>query len=236
MGTGGFQRVCHRQQAGIQLHYIGDGGLAGGDGAGFIQHDGGNTVGALQCFGAFHQDAVFGTAAGTHHNSSGGGQPQGAGTADDQHRNADGKSKGGRLADEQPNDHGQHGDADDYRHKDGGNFIGDALDGGFGSGGILHQMNDLGEGGFFPYMGGLHGEITAAAQGGAGDGIANGFVDRHAFTGDGRFIDGGLSFGDGAIHRNGLTRADDEQIALPDFLQRDLDFLAIPQQVGGGGG
>ena len=137
------------------------------------------------------------------------------------------------MADEQPNDHGQHGDADDYRHKDGGNFIGNALNGRFGGGGVLHQMNDLRQGGFLADMGGLHGEITAAAQGGAGDGIADGFVDRHAFTGDGRFIDSGLSFGDGAIH---LTRADDEQIALPDFLQRDFDFLAIPQQVGSGGG
>ena len=236
MGTGGFQCVCHRQQAGIQLHYIGDGGLAGGDGAGFIQHDGGNTVGALQCFGAFHQDAIFRTAAGTHHNSSGGGQPQGAGTADDQHRNADGKSKGGRLADEQPNDHGQHRNADDHRDKDGGDLIGNALNGRFGGGGILHQMNDLGEGGFFPYMGGLHGEITAAAQRCAGHGIACGFIHRQAFAGDGGFIDGGLSLGHNAVHGDCLARTDDEQIPLPHLLQRDFDLLALPQQMGGGGG
>ena len=236
VGTGGFQRVGHWQQTGIQLHDIGDGGLTGGNGTGFIQHDSGNTVGTLQCFGAFHQNAVFRAAAGAHHNSGGSGQTQGAGTADDQYGNVDGKGKGGCLADEQPNDHGQNSNADDDRDKNGSDFIGNALDGRFGGGGILHQMNDLGEGGFFPYMGGLHGEITAAAQGSAGDGIADGFIDRQAFAGDGGFIHSGLSFGDGAIHRDGFTRPNKEMIALLNFFQRDLHFLAIPQQVGGGGG
>ena len=235
VGAGGLQGMGDRQQAVIQLLEIGDGGLPGGDGPGFIQYHGGDAAGTLQRLGAFYQNTVFGAPAGSHHNGGGGGQSQRTGAADDQHRNADGEGKGGGLSHQQPNGHGQHRNADDHRHKDGGDPVGDALNGCFGGGGVLHQTDDLRKGGFLPHVGGPHGEVPAAAQGGPGDGVSRLFIHRQAFPGDGGLIDGGLPFSHGAVHRDGLPRTDDEQVPLPYLLQRDLGLPAVPQQAGGGG-
>ena len=65
---------------------VGDGGLAFGDGAGLIQHDGVYMVGGLEGFRRFDEDAVFRADAGPDHNRSRGREAEGAGAGDDQHR------------------------------------------------------------------------------------------------------------------------------------------------------
>ena len=58
---------------------VGEGGLAGGDGAGLVQHDGVEFVRGLQRLGRADQDARAGALAGADHDGQRGGQAQRAG-------------------------------------------------------------------------------------------------------------------------------------------------------------
>ena len=59
--------------------------LAAGDGAGFIEQDGGQGGGALQCFAAAEEDAGFGAASAADHDGGRRCQAQSAGASDDEH-------------------------------------------------------------------------------------------------------------------------------------------------------
>ena len=69
---------------GWECAHIGEGGLAAGDGAGFVEDDGGEFVGGFECEAAFYEDAVLCAAAGANHDGGGRGEAHGAGAGDDE--------------------------------------------------------------------------------------------------------------------------------------------------------
>ena len=76
--------MAGRQVKGQPLE-IGHLGLAAGEGAGFVEHDGAQLAGGFQRLGAAKDQAVLGPLAGGHHDRGGGGQAKGAGAGDHQH-------------------------------------------------------------------------------------------------------------------------------------------------------
>ena len=92
-------------------HDVGDHRAALGDGAGLVQHDGLDAVGLLQGRAALDQDAVLRALAGADHDGRGGGQPQGAGAGDDEHRGEDGQAEHHALPADQPGRRPPQGDA-----------------------------------------------------------------------------------------------------------------------------
>ena len=82
-GIGGGDQLFIRYAGSRQ--YVGHTGLAGGDGAGFIQRHHAHLSCFLQRYGGFEKNAVFGSLAVAHHDGYRRGQPQRARAADDQH-------------------------------------------------------------------------------------------------------------------------------------------------------
>ena len=75
---------------------VGQGRVAGGDGAGLVQHDGVELVRGLQGLGRADQDAGLGALAGADHDRQGGGQAERARAGDDQHRDRGDQGEGER--------------------------------------------------------------------------------------------------------------------------------------------
>ena len=200
---------------------------AGGDGAGLVQDDGVDLPGRFEDLGALDQDAELGAAAGPDEQRRGGGEAEGARAGDDQDGNAGGQRGGGGLAGAEPEPEGAQGEGDDDGDEDRGDLVGEPLDGCLAVLGVGDEPGDLGQGGVGADSGGPHDETAAGVDGGAGDGVAGGDLDRHRFAGEQGGVDGGAAVFDGAVGGDLLTGADDEQIADRQFADRDADLVAV---------
>ena len=74
-------------------HHVDQGAVAGGHGAGLVEHDRVDAAGGLEDLGAADQDAELGTPAGADHQRGRRGQAQGARARDDQHRDRRGERR-----------------------------------------------------------------------------------------------------------------------------------------------
>ena len=80
MLAGLFHGIGQGQElVGVARDHVGDPGLAGGDGAGFVQDDDLRLARLFQGNGGLEEDAVLGAHAVAHHDGHGGRQAQGAG-------------------------------------------------------------------------------------------------------------------------------------------------------------
>ena len=61
----------------------------------------------------------------------------------------------------------------------------------------------------------------------AGNLVADAFVDRQAFTGDGAFVERATAFDNRAVDRNGGTAFDDEHIAGNNVCQRNFALQTV---------
>ena len=232
-----FHRCCQRNQLvgseAVQGQHIGHPGSALGDGAGLIQNDGVHQVGGFQALGALDEDAVFSALSGAHHDCHRGGQPQRTGAGDHQHRNADGEGKVKALPQQQPHDggnqgNGHHGGDEHRRH-----LVRQLGDGRLGGGGLLHQPDDLGQGGVVAYPGGPELDRAVLVDGGGDHPVIHRFLHREALTGEGGFVHRGASLQDHTVHRNALTGADHHDVPGHDLLHRDLHLHAGALHRGG---
>ena len=231
-----LQRGGQRQQLALghalRGEDVGDLGLTAGDGASLIQRHDLGTASSLQRSGRFEEDAVLGTQAVAHHDGHRGGKAQRAGAADDQDGNAAGQCIAQLMAQQQPDDGGEHGNGDDGGYKEAGNGIGDLGDGGFGGGGVADHLNDLGQGGVLAHAGGLALQEARLVGGGSADLVALCFIHRDALAGQGTLVDGADALQHDAVHGDVLTGADDEDVAFLHLLNGDDHFRAVPQQGG----
>ncbi len=165
------QFVFRHPVAGIG-NQVGDHRFAFGDGAGFVQNHRGQTGGNLQCPTVFEKHAPFGALAGAGHDRGGCGQTQGTGAGDDQYgHHAD--HGGHKIAgDDPPDGKNQQGNHDDRRYEHSGDAIGQGLDGGLAALGLLHQADDLGQGGFPAHPGGGEDDDPLAVDGAGGHRVA----------------------------------------------------------------
>ena len=209
---------------------VGHLGLAGGDGARLVQGHHFDFPRLLQGDGGFEQDAVSGPQAAAHHDGHGGSQTQGAGAADDQHRNAPGQGKAEALTQKQPHGGGNDGDGDDRGHEHPGHLVGELGDGGLGGRRIPHHLNDLGQGGVLPHPQGPAAEIAGLVDGGGGHLVPGGLIRRDALAGEGRLVHRAGPLFHHAVHWDALPRLHHEQVSGLHLLHRDGDLLPRPQQ------
>ena len=170
--------------------------------------------------------------AGAHHNGHRCGQAQGAGAGDHQHGNAGGEGKLQTLACQKPDGGGNQGDGHDHGDKHAGNPICQAGDGGLGAAGLLHQADDLGEGGVFSHLVRPKFQESGGAYCGGGYGVAGALFYGDAFTGEGTLIHRGPALQDGAVHGNPAPGPHQDCVAHLDLGGGDFDLLSVSQNGG----
>ena len=233
----GFQGVGRLQQGifcyALCRDQIGHGRLTLRQRAGLVQHGDLGFSGRFQGGCGLEEDAVSGALAAAHHNCHRSRQPQGAGTADDQHGHRPGQGEGEVLSGQQPPAEGQQGHADDGGHKHGGNPVGDPGNRRLGRRGVRNHADDLGEGRVLADAGRAAADETGLVQGGGRDGVSLCLVHRDALAGQGGFVDRGGALDDHAVHRHVLTRPHHKDVADLQLVHGDLRLLPVPQDVGG---
>ena len=234
--TAQFQASGHAEQelgrhvAGT--HDLDHAGFAGGDGAGLIQQHSIGVAGGFQAGGGLEQDAVFGAHTAANHDGNRRCQAQRAGAADDQHTDTAGQRVSEGLAQQQPDNERQQGDAGNSGYEDAGDFIRRFGQRGLGSGGVPHQADDLGQGGVLANTLGPAGQGAVLVDGGGADRRTGKFIHRHALAGQGGLVHAGNALGNGAVHRDGFTRAYQKQIPDLHLADRQRYLLAIAQHTG----
>ena len=78
-------------------------------------------------------------------------------------------------------------------------------------------------------------ERAALIQRTADDALACLFFDRQRFPGEHGLVDAAASFDEGAVDRDFFARLDAQEVAYFDFVQFDLDVLAVANDEGAGG-
>ena len=181
-----------------------------GQRAGFVHNDGVDTAQLFEGGRIFDQDLVFGSLADADHQCGRRSQSQCAGTGDDQHR--DGRQqrirKVSRTADSQPQHEGQQCDADDRRHENRGDPVGDALHGGFAALGLLYHADDPGQQRVAACSGSFQDECSARIDRAGYHFVPCLFADGQRLAGDHAFVDERRSFPDDAVHRDFFTGTD----------------------------
>ena len=210
-GKGGEEQLCFRDALGGQK--IRNARLAGGDGAGFVEHDDLGFARLLERDGGFEEDAVFRAEAVADHDRHGRGEAERAGAADDEHRDAAREGERERRPREEPDNRCNDGDRDDRRDEDAGDLVRDLRNRRFGGGGVGDHFDDLREGRVLADARGLAAQEAGLIDRGGGDGVARGFVHGDALAGEGGLVDGTLPFQNDAVDRDALARADEEHIA-----------------------
>ncbi len=206
-----------------------EGHPAGGDGAGLVQDDGVHAAGGFQYLGALDQDAELRAPPGADHERGRGGQAQGARAGDDQDGHGGGEGGGGVVGDQQPGDPGAEGEHQDDGYEDPGDLVGEALHLGLAVLRVLHHLRHPGELGVGADPGGLDDQASGGVDGGSGDGVAHGHVDRDGLAGQHGGVHGGAALDDGAVGGDLLAGAHDEPVADRERAHRDPDLLARAQ-------
>ena len=191
-------------------HHVVDGHLAGGHGAGLVEHDRVDPAGRLEHLGALDQDAELGAAPGADHQRRRRRQAQRARAGDDQHGDRGGERGRRAAAGAEPEAEGGDGEPDHDRHEDAGDPVGQALHLGLAVLGVLDEPGHLGELGVGADPGRAHDEPAAGVDGRADDRVAGADLDRHRLAGEHRGVDRGGALDDLAVGRDLLAGADDE--------------------------
>ncbi len=180
------------------------------------------------------EDAIFGAFPGPHHDGGGGGQSQGTGTGDneDRHKVKHGVREGGRGSEEIPDDEGDDGDSYYGRDEVAGDDIGQPGNGGFGTLGLLHHLDDLGEHGVLAHLGGLKGKSSRLVDGGTDHLIPRLLLHRDGFSCDHRLVHRGVPVSDNPIHGDLLPGPHYHEIPDRDFFHGDIHLLAFPHNPG----
>ena len=202
--------------------------VAAGDGAGLVQHDGGEAAGRLQGLAAADQDAELGGLAGADHDRGRGGQAERAGAGDDQHGDggADGEHQpvGVRAEDSQPTKVSaarRAGRRARTRRRPGRPG---AASGAFEPWASSTRRTIWASVVSAPTAVGADDEGAGAVEGGADDGWSPGrLVDRHALAGEHPLVDGGRALDDDAVDGHLLAGPDPDQVADGDLLDGDVD-------------
>ena len=211
-------------------HHVGDGGFALRDGPRLVEGDGADLPGRLQALRGLEQDAVFRADSVAHHDGDRGRETEGAGTADDQHRDGAGQGVLDAGADDHPGKEDREGDDHDHRHEDAGDAVRDLCHRRFRRGGVRDHLDDLGQGRVIadPRRPAL--EVAGPVDRGGRDDVSLRLVDRDALAREGGLVDGAGPGQDDAVHRDVLAGAHDEHIAHSHVFDTDVDLFPVPQE------
>ena len=193
-------------------NHIGDSGFAFRKGAGLVEHHGGELHRPLEVLGAADEDACLRALADPDHERGRGGDPERAGTGNDQHRD-EGKDRLGQVPSHGPADEAGQRDEDDGGHEIGGNPVSDPLDLGRGRLGLLHQGDDLVERRLCPDPGRPELERTSGVEGAADYCVARALLDGDALTGQQLLVHRGGAVDDLTVGGDLLPGAHDDNVS-----------------------
>ncbi len=124
----------------------------------------------------------------------------------------------------------QQGEADDRRHEDAGNPVRNPGNGGLCGRRVADHLDDLGKCRILAHPGRPGPDVAGLVDGGSRHQVALGLVHRNGFTGQRRLIHCRAALLDAAVHRNCLSRADNEEVADLHRIDGHGLLFAVPQQ------
>ena len=218
-----------------ERQHVGEGGLACGDRAGFVQHDGVDFTACFQRFGGTDQHPHASRAASRDRHRQRSRQSERARAGDQQHRHrGDQRVRDTRLgAEREPQRARPYGDEYHGRHENAGDTVRQSLHGGFRALCGGHHADDLREHGVLADFRGAVPQRATTVDGGTRHFAALGFGDRHGFAGDHRFVHGGGAGYDDAVDRQLLAGTDGDDVADAHVIDGDAGFLAVSHHAGG---
>ena len=215
---------------------MGDCGVAFGEGSGFVDDEEFDSRKFFEGGGVADEDAEAGGAGETAGGGHGGGETEGAGAGSDE--DGDGAVDGGAdcFSGEDPSNGGGESEEEDEWGEEGGDFIGEALE---GRGILFGLVDELGEAGDERLVAGLFGEDDESASGeesATEDGVAWEFFDGERFASEDGFLDGGVAFEDFSVGGNSFAWEDEEVLAGLDIGPGNNFFCCSVEEACGGRG
>ena len=241
-GGGGEELLLADAFRGPQLP---DGEAALGQGAGLVEDHGLHLGEILQMVAALHQDAALGGPADAAEEAQRHGDDQRAGAGDDQEDEGPvepvlphGANQEARQHGGEPEDEGR--DQEEGQGRDdhaGGIVMGEAGDEGLALGlaiaGVLHQLQDPGDGGLLAGLRHLDAEKPRLVDAAAEDLVPAVHVPGHGLAGESGGIQGGAALGDGAVQRHPLAGLHHDGLAHGHVLHVHLFDVTVPFHEGG---
>jgi hypothetical protein len=189
---------------------MGDGGIALGEGSGFIDDEEFYFGKFFEGGGVANQNTEAGGAGESAGGGDGGGEAEGTGASGD--KNGYGTADGirGRFAYENPTEGGGGSEKEDKGGEGACDFVGGALEGWGIFLGFIDKTSESGDerlvSGFF----GEDEESTSGEESAAKDGVAWEFFDGEGFAGEDRFFNRGVAFEDFSVGGNIFAWEDEE--------------------------
>ena len=203
-----------------------------GDGAGLIHDNHIYTVGSLQSFCGFNEDAVRCASAGAYHDGSRSCQSQSAGAGDHQYRYCDGHGELKGRAANQPHHHSKQSDTNDYRDKNSSHLIRQLGNRRFGAGGFVHQSDNLGKCGLIAHFVSPYLEVATLVDSGTDDLIADLFIYRNTLAGDCTLVHRASPLQQNTVYRDAFTCLNDENVTLFHFFGGNDRLHTVPDYCG----
>jgi len=191
-------------------------GLAFGERAGLVHHEGVDALQHLEGLGVLDQNACPRAATGADHDRHRRCESQRARTGDDQHgdrihqRVRQLRLRTRNRPDDERDDRHRH----DAGHEVAGHHVREPLDGCPAALGLADHADDLREQCFAADTFGAHHEAAALVQSAADDRAPGPLLDRHRLAGHHRLVHGARAVDHHAIHRHLLPGPDSETVAL----------------------
>ena len=175
-------------------------------------------------------------APGANHDRHRRGETERARARDDQHSHGvDEGMRQTRLRPERRPDNERHdGDGHDHRHEPRRNGVGQPLNRRTRSLRLADHANDLGQERVATDPLRFHHDRSGSIDRAAGQRRALGLFDRHRFAAHHRFVDGGRTIDDDAVHRDTLSRTNAQVVAHMHVSERDIDLEAVERDATSG--
>jgi len=206
---------------------------AGGDRAGFVQHDRVDDPGGLQHLRALDQDTDLGTPAGADQQRRRRGQAQRARAGNDQDRNRGGERRRRAVPCQQPPGQCCQGQRDDDRHEDRRHSVREPLHLRLAVLGVLDELGHLRQLGVGTDAGSADHELPAGVHGRAHDGVPWADLDRDRLPGQHGGVDRGRPGLHDTVGGDLLTGSHDEHVPDGELADRDAHLAgrrwAVPK-------
>ncbi len=212
---------------------IQQGHLAGGDGAGLVEHHGIHTTSRLQHFRTLDHNAQLRTATGADQQRGRCGQSEGARAGDDQHRDRGGEGRGDRTAGAQPESERGNRQRDHDRHENPGDAVRQPLGLRLTGLRVFYQFRHLGQLGVGADAIGAHHDPPADIDRRTDDRILGTDLDRHRFSREHRGVDRRRTLDDHTVGGDLFAGPHHEDVANAQLLDRNslLDCICPPRRL-----
>ena len=215
---------------------LGDGWVAFGEGSGFVDDEEFDLREFFERGGVSDEDAESGGTGESACCGDGGGEAEGTGAGGDEDGDGPVDGGGGCFSGEDPSDGGGGGEKKNKGSEDAGDFVSEALEGGWIFFGFVDESGESGDEGVVAGYFGEDEESTSGDESSSEDGVADKLFDGEGFTGENGFLDRGVAFENFSVCGDGFTGEDGELVAGLDCRPGNDFFGAVGEESGGGRG